>query len=119
MDRVVPAISSFYCEKNKDVQEFLSSKAIDFERRNIGRTYVIVDDDKLQSDGILAIVAYFTITMKSITFGEDVSKSLRRNITTNKEANAAVGYLIGQLGKNDLYASHNYGVEMLERALVG
>ena len=116
-DRVVPAISNFYCEKNEDVQEFLRSTAIEFEYKNISRTYVFIDEDQLINDDVIAILGYFTITMKSIAFTEEVSKSLRKKITSNKHADQAVGYLIGQVGKNDEYIEYITGKEIVETAI--
>jgi hypothetical protein len=116
-DQVVLAVSNFYCKRNEDVQEFLRSKAIDFEYKNIGRTYLFVDEEQLANDDVIAILGYFTITMKSLTFSEDVSKTCRKRITSNKYADQAVGYLIGQLGKNDDYKDYISGQELVETAL--
>jgi hypothetical protein len=116
-DRVVPAVSHFYCERNKDVEDFLRSKAIEFELKNIGRTYVFIDEEQLVNDDVIAILGYFTITMKSITFAEDVSKSLRKRVTSNKNADQAVGYLIGQVGKSDHYKEYITGREIIETSI--
>ncbi|MDC3416686.1 acetyltransferase [Aquibacillus salsiterrae] len=71
----------------------------------------------MANDDVIAILGYFTITMKSITFNDAVSKSLRKKVTSNKNADQAIGYLIGQLGKSDDYTEYISGQELVKNCI--
>ena len=66
------ALSLFKCEKNRDEQNFIRNKAIDFELHNKARTYLIISNE--------CIVAYFTIAFKSIDLVE-MSQTEKKKIT--------------------------------------
>ncbi len=71
-------LSQFFCPKNEDVQEFIRSKAVEFEQRDLGRTYFIVDEQLTLLEQHIAILGYFTLAMKSIIFSPEISKELKR-----------------------------------------
>lgn len=52
--------SSFSCEKNKDVENFLLKQSIEFTKKNQSVTYIVLDPECKQ------MVGYFTITIKPI-----------------------------------------------------
>lgn len=110
-------LSQFFCPKNEDVQEFIRSKAVEFEQRDLGRTYFIVDEQLTLLEQHIAILGYFTLAMKSIVFSPEISKELRKKIANDKNALMATGYLIGQLGKNDKYREYIKGEEILSVAM--
>lgn len=110
-------LSQFFCPKNEDVQEFIRSKAVEFEQRDLGRTYFIVDEQLTLLEQHIAILGYFTLAMKSIIFSPEISKELKRKIANDKNALMATGYLIGQLGKNDKYREYIKGEEILSVAM--
>lgn len=111
------ALSHFFCEKNIDVQEFLQSKATDFERRDLARTYLIIDEELTLLEGHIVILGYFTLAMKSLIFDSEISKEVKKKIANDKNAEIATGYLIGQLGKNDRYREYIKGEEILHSAI--
>jgi hypothetical protein len=67
------AITSFSC-KDKDVEYFLKSKAFDFEKRDKSRTYLVFDDAQYVA-GYVSVLAYFTLSLKSLEFRDTVSKT--------------------------------------------
>jgi hypothetical protein len=74
----------------------LKSKAYDYERRNKSRTYLILNDEKTPE-----IAAYFTISLKSLAFKTDVSKTTIRQIYGfSKNVSSVALLLIGQFGKD-------------------
>lgn len=98
-------LSSFSCPKNKDVENFLRNKAIEFSKRGFAKTHLIFwsTDDGMEK----ALVGYYTIAPKFITIqrGAVNSKEARKlreqgiyNEKTNEYTVSAP--LIGQLGKN-------------------
>ena len=43
-DKIQEVISTFICSKDKDIENFLKEKAIEFEKVSKSRTYFIVDE---------------------------------------------------------------------------
>lgn len=98
-------LSNFSCPRNKDVENFLKDKAIEFSKRNFSKTHLVfwVTDNGTERE----LVGYYTIASKWI--------SVDRNSVTSKEARKLREHgifeektnkyivsapLIGQLGKN-------------------
>lgn len=88
-----------------DVEYFLHSKAIQFEKMAISTTYLIFSE--LEDDIILA--GYFSIANKPLTMSKRIfnklSNSQRKKLTksgTRTESGDYIinSYLIGQIGKN-------------------
>jgi hypothetical protein len=104
---IAEAVASFSC-KDKDVEQFLKTKAIEHERRNKSRTYIIFDE--AGSDGKLRVLAYFTLSLKILTFGATVSKTSVKEIDGfNKNAKAVPLFLVGQFGKDEFAAKEISG----------
>ena len=88
------SISRFSC-RDTDVETFIKDKAIDFERRNKSRTYLIIDDSNN------TLLGYFTLSLKALQFGANVSKNTIKSIDGFSKDIRAVGItLIGQFGKD-------------------
>jgi len=94
-------LGGFRCTRGADLQEFLWNKAIMYEDKGRSRTYLFVDAD---ADG--KIVGYVTLSMtkisvtaKSVLTGGIVRKMDLHNGET-------VGYLIGQMAKDDTVTEH-------------
>ncbi len=79
---------------------------------------MILDEEAL-TDGKIAIIAYFTVSMKALNLREGISKNVRKHLDGlgNKQGSTFVVYLIGQLGKNDTYSSEIDGKELIARAI--
>jgi hypothetical protein len=88
-------VQGFSC-KDKDVEDFLKNKAYDYERRNKSRTYLVLNEGPAPE-----IAAYFTISLKSLAFRPDVSKTAIRQIDGfSKNVSSVALLLIGQFGKD-------------------
>ena len=48
-ERVNRLLSSFSCAKDPDIEHFLRSRAVEFERLSKSRTYLIFDEDELKT----------------------------------------------------------------------
>jgi len=108
------AVQNFVCQ-DKDVENFLKSKALDFDKRNKSRTYLLIDSN---NNGEIIILGYYTITLKNLPFGETVSKSMIKRIDGySNNINSAEAVLIGQLGKNYNYRNELSGVTLLNYAI--
>ena len=70
-EEVRTALSDFKCERNSEIESFLKNNAIDFAKRKISVTHLILDDNG-------QIAAYFTLTHKP------------SNITASSLSNSAI-----------------------------
>jgi len=108
------AIQDFNCQ-DKDVEKFLKLKALDFDKRNKSRTYLIIDGEQ---DKKMIVLGYYTITIKNLPFAETVSKSMIKRIDGySNNVNSAESILIGQLGKNYNYRNNLSGSILLVHAM--
>lgn len=103
-------LSSFTCYKNKDIEYFIQNKAIEFDKRGFARTYLIFT----QESETLTLVAYFSLTNKSIFIQSSaLSSNMRRkiNVYGNYEPllkkHILPAILIAQFGKNFSYGHNN------------
>ena len=111
------AIANFKCQDD-DVEKFLKEKAVDFDRRNRSRTYLLVDIQHSVQANEIIILGYYTLTMKSLLFGIGVSKSAVKKIDGFRpDVTAAEAVLIGQLGKNSNYKDKIDGKSIIDMAL--
>ncbi len=104
-DATKTILSSFSCPINKDIENFIKYKAIEFSKRTTAKTHLVfwqTDDEKCRE-----FVGYYTITSKVIT----VDRSILSNTEAKKLKNQGVydeskqeytvsAPLIAQLGKN-------------------
>ena len=70
------AIQKFNCQ-DKDVEKFLKEKALEFDKRNKSRTYLLIDGDNKDE---FIIWGYYTLTMKNLPFENNVSRSAIKKI---------------------------------------
>ena len=88
------ALSSFRCSKSDDEEKFIKERAIDFEKTNKARTYLLVSNN--------AIIAYFTLAIKSIDFESTVSPAKKKSISAgSSNTKTYSAYLIGHIAKDD------------------
>jgi hypothetical protein len=73
---LVRQLGEFSCKRDKDVETFMHSKAIDYEISGLSRTYLYQLDDALQ-DGSPDIVAYFSLALTSVNFS-GISENRRK-----------------------------------------
>lgn len=99
-------LSSFSCSRDKDIEDFLHNRAIDFERINKARTYLVCDNNVLQTEGKIVILGYFSTALKVLDIPESISNRFRKKLdgmaaTLHGEIIKSIPcYLIGQLAKN-------------------
>ena len=90
--------SSFKCSQdNKDVENFLKEKAINFEQSKESSTFLIFNDEALEK-GNLVLDAFFTLALKVFSFTKDADENEKEKIGIN--GNNAPAYLIGQLARS-------------------
>ena len=100
--------NTFNCEINSDLTNFIHDIALDFEDRQIARTFVLVNNDKNE------VVGYFTISMKSLSTN-GISKTSIKKIDGISNSRLCIhSFLIGQLGISDNYADYKFGTLLLD-----
>lgn len=115
----------FSCNRDKDIENFLHDRAVDFERLNKSRTYLLCDDDIFRKEGRFVILGYFSVALKVLDFPENISNRTRKMLDGlsaklhGEVIRSVPCYLIGQLGKNSAaaHAAAVKGSEFINHAL--
>ena len=114
---VISSISSFKCSKNKEIEKFIHSDAINFAKQKISVTHLVFDENA-------NIVGYFTLTHKSIKVSAEflsntAKKKIERFTNLDKDTNSydVSAFLIAQFGKNATYENDITGDEMMKFAI--
>lgn len=98
--------------KNDDVTSFLKEKAIQYNKSNRAKTFLLFDDISYD------LLGYFTLAVKSVAYCENVVKSTRTKIAGHDtDDNFAIFYLIGQLGRDKNLSKKGFGSILLHTAL--
>lgn len=107
-------LARFICSRNQEVEEFLHSSAIAYERSSSARTYLLTTENK-------DIAGYFTLSIgfADISKSEGLSEEDKKKLKMNKCPDHRIPcFLIGQLGRNDSFSSDDLpGNQILEIAL--
>jgi len=94
----------FKCTLSHDVETFLHCHALRFKEAHKSRTYLVVPDSVRTSESpTLNVLGYFTLALKHVPLGDDISNTRRKAMhgLFMPQGNVVVGYLLGQLGKHD------------------
>ena len=96
---MLDALLSFRCTQDKDIEDFLRYKAIEFSDRGLRSVYLLLNGELFNS-GKLFVEAYFTLSHKSlIADNSTMSKSAIKRYGGFVTAKPLDFVLIGQLGK--------------------
>lgn len=113
-DEVSGFLGTFSCARNLDVQKFLRSRAIGYEKCNKARTYLFINDQE-------ELQGYFSIALTCVSLESlgKLKKTVRKRLNGLFDPNEPVAcYLIGQLGRNDTTGKEDLpGPYMLEKAM--
>lgn len=114
-------IQNFACEIEPELVDFLNRTASIFEVNYQCRTYFVIDENTITNDK-LDIIAYFSISLTAVQLKSTLSKKKKKDLTNNipnrDNLQAIPGYLIAQLGRNDMYSHFQYpGEELLNSCL--
>lgn len=100
-DELRTTLSSFSCEINKDIQDFLQFKAIDFAKRKMSITYLVYEEETGQ------VLGFFTLAHKVLNIpAEGMSNTVLRRMDRysklDEKTNSYLvsAFLLAQLGKN-------------------
>lgn len=111
LEEVDPSLLyTFNCEINSDLTNFIHSTALDFEDRQIARTFVLINSNKSE------VVGYFTISMKSLSTNGMSKTSIKKIDGVSNSRVCIHSFLIGQLGISDNYSEYKLGTLLLDDA---
>ena len=95
----------------------MKEKALDFDKRHISRTYLIIDREAYLNDKVI-LLGYYAITIKTLDFGQTLSKSkIKRIGGFTSDITSTEALLIGQLGKNYNYKNSIDGKTIINYAI--
>ena len=116
-------LSSFSCERDKDIEDFLHNRAIPFEIANKSRTYLAVEETLWQAEKRVSVLGFFTVSLKVLNIPEGFSNRRRLELDGfaakihGKVIKSVPCYLIGQLAKNSAIQNAVGGSALLNEAL--
>lgn len=122
-EAVAALLSDFSCPLNKGVENFVRNDAIDFARRKLSVTYLVL---RKSSDNKRDLAGIFALTHKAVVVGAELmsnttKRKLNRFATYNHETGKydVSAFLIAQFGKNFAVNSGNSirGDELMELAM--
>ncbi len=92
-------LSTFFCAKNKDIEEFLHTKAVPYEKASNAKTYLIINDTG-------EIATFFSIALGIIDIKDLQSTTQCKKIRGygRTKAEYIPCYLLGQVGRNDNFS---------------
>ena len=100
-ERLKPFLGTFSSPLNPSIENFIKNKAIDFARRKLSITYLVIDLDDGQ------ILGYFALTHKALLISNSqLSNTSRKKLERFARLDKATGdymasaFLIAQFGKN-------------------
>lgn len=113
-EEIEAILSSFSCERNADIQDFVRRKALSFNKRGVSSSYLVFDIDAS------VFVGFYALALKvAYVPEENVSNSFRKKFGFFGEQNLISGcidvpaVLLAQLGKNDSYSSLISGEQLI------
>lgn len=115
-------LSSFCCEQDPDIENFLQNRAVMFENLSKSRTYLICDEQSLYNDKFV-ILGYFTLALKVLHIPDKTSNNKRKQLDgysykiNGLTVNHIPCYLIGQLARNSAVSRQSIsGADIIKKA---
>jgi len=110
-NKIKKLLQTFKCNQNIDLQDFLHNKALVFEKNLRSRTYLYIDNNTKN------VVAYFTIAINTL-YTDHISSEVIKILDGYRDDTKSIPcFLIGQLGKSDLYKNIKIGQFIIEDAI--
>lgn len=109
IEKIENSFRKFSCRREEDLENFLVQKAIPYEKTDYGKTYLLVDKEKLDA-GEFVILAYFALAQRSVDIS-GLSNKRKRKILGEYPGRDSIksvsAFLIGQLGRCDEYTKED------------
>lgn len=116
-EKAKKTLTSFFCSKDSDIQDFIQSKIGRFEDRSICRSYLILDR-KNRDDENFYILGFFALALKILTVDQDkLTRKQKKDMNLLRDQDGIPSYFIAQLGKNDMFKYNFKGKYLLDEAV--
>lgn len=126
-DLLTQVLSSFSCVQDKDIENFLHNRAVEFEQLSKACTYLICDEEQLTAEDFcldqLTIYGYVSIALKILSVPDEMSNRKRKELDGlsakihGEQIKDFSCYLIGQLSRNSNVAHDSLsGADLLQAA---
>ena len=104
-------LSEYRSVRESDTEDFLHTKAIPMEKRDLSRTFIAMTPD-------MRILGYVSLSIKCMRVPEDtpLSRNVQRQINVDSRTRVAQSYLIGQLSRS-ADAPKGLGAELIRVAM--
>ena len=116
-ERLKSILSTFSCPINKDIENYLLNRAIDFAERKMSITYLVFDESRKTLLGFFAL-AHKTLDVPATGLSNTAKRRISRYAPLNESTDLyhASAFLLAQLGKNfTVESSHRIsGVELMD-----
>lgn len=113
-------LSDFSCPKNQEIEHFVRKNAIEFAKRKMSITYLVIDEES-------RIAGIFTLTHKAVQLLDagltgTVRKKIQRHARLDEATDSYIlsAFLVAQFGKNYQYGEANAfkGNELMDMTIV-
>ncbi|MCC4765357.1 hypothetical protein FXW07_01535 [Methanosarcina sp. DH1] len=116
-DKVNRTLSSFYCSKDPDIQDFVRCSMDKFDDKSICRSYLILDR-KNSDDENFCVLGFFALALKILRVDQSkLSRKQKKDMNLLREQEGIPSYFIAQLGKNDIFKYNFKGKYLLDEAV--
>jgi len=115
--KVDRTLSSFYCTKDPDIQDFVRCNMERFDDKSICRSYLILD--RMNSDDEnFCVLGFFAMALKILRVEQSkLDRKQKKDMNLLREQEGIPSYFIAQLGKNDMFKYNFEGKYLLDEAL--
>lgn len=116
-EKVNRTLSSFYCVKDPDIQDFVRRNMNKFDDKSICRSYLILDR-KNSDDENFCVLGFFALALKILRVDQSkLSRKQKKDMNLLREQEGIPSYFIAQLGKNDMFKHNFEGRYLLDEAV--
>ncbi|MFV0425227.1 MAG: hypothetical protein ACK5K7_06705 [Bacilli bacterium] len=108
-------LSSFSCKRNSDVENFIRSKAVSFEKNSWSKTFLFIHVNKNLGNKIIGYVAISEkyIDVSSMKLSKTKKKNVKRKAYCIDDMSAIKTLLLGQVARNDEYNSKLFNMDIV------
>ena len=100
-DALQEILSDFSCSKNMEIQNFVRNSALDFAKRKVAITYLVIDN--VGNIAAIFALAHKVVEIKNQALSSSGRKKLMRfsKLDTGSNTYTVSAFLIAQFGKSD------------------
>ena len=95
-ERARRILERYRAVRESDTERFLRDRAVEMEKRDLSRTYLLMTCD------LAAVLGYVTLGIKCLRIPDDslVTGGMRRSMNIDSRTSVAQSYLLGQLSRS-------------------